>query len=79
MLSPIEYNSRAGLVLVCPLTTQVKGYPFEVQFIFKGARSAVLVDQIRSVDCRARNVAFIKKCNQKVVLKVLEKLLLLLE
>jgi len=50
VLSPAEYNTKSGLMLVCPMTTKKKGYPFEVS----AGKGVVLVDQIRSVDWRAR-------------------------
>lgn len=54
VLSPASYNSKTGLMLCCPMTTQIKGYPFEV--LIAGERpSAVLADQIKSVDWVARN------------------------
>ncbi|WP_241659465.1 endoribonuclease MazF [Extensimonas vulgaris] len=53
VLSPASYNARAGLMLCCPMTTQIKGYPFEV--LIAGAKpSAALADQVKSVDWRAR-------------------------
>ena len=30
VLSPKSYNSKVGLALLCPITNQIKGYPFEV-------------------------------------------------
>ena len=53
VLSPASYNARAGLMLCCPMTTQVKGYPFEV-VIAGNKPSAVLSDQVKSVDWKAR-------------------------
>ena len=53
VISPATYNGKTGLMLCCPMTTQVKGYPFEVSIA--GARPcAVLSDQIRSLDWHAR-------------------------
>jgi mRNA interferase MazF len=51
VLSPASYNNKTSLMLCCPMTTQIKGYPFEV-LIANG--SVVLADQIKSVDWRAR-------------------------
>ncbi len=49
VLSPSTYNSKTGLMLCCPTTTQIKGYPFEV--LIAGDRpSAVLADQVKSLD-----------------------------
>ncbi len=53
VLSPAAYN-RYGLMLCCPLTTKRKGYPFEVP-INDDRQSAVLADQVKSVDWRERN------------------------
>ena len=53
VLSPAAYNGKTGLMLCCPMTTQLKGYPFEV--VIDGARpSAVLADQVKSLDWRVR-------------------------
>ncbi len=53
VLSPAAYNRRASLMLCCPITTQQKGYPFEV--VLSGSpRSVVLSDQIKSLDWRIR-------------------------
>jgi mRNA interferase MazF len=53
VLSPASYNARAGLLLCCPTTTKVKGYPFEVKLAGR-IPSVALVDQIKSFDWRAR-------------------------
>lgn len=53
VLSPAVYNERTGLMLCCPMTTQIKGYPFEV-VIAGGKASAVLADQVKSLDWTVR-------------------------
>ena len=53
VLSPAAYNRKTSLMLCCPMTTQIKNYPFEV-FIAGPAPSAVLADQIKSLDWRRR-------------------------
>jgi mRNA interferase MazF len=53
VLSPAAYNARTGLMVCCPMTTQIKNYPFEV-VIAGTSRSAVLADQIKSLDWRKR-------------------------
>lgn len=56
VVSPASYNGKTGLMLCCPMTTQIKGYPFEV--VIAGDRpSAVLSDQIKSLDWVARKAA----------------------
>jgi len=53
VISPSTYNGKTGLMLCCPMTTRIKGYPFEVEL--SGTRtSVVLADQIKSLDWRAR-------------------------
>lgn len=54
VLSPRSYNARAGLMVCVPVTSQIKGYPFEVVLSGAGAAGAALADQVRSLDWRAR-------------------------
>jgi mRNA interferase MazF len=55
VISPGSYNRRVGLALCCPVTSQVKGYPFEVLLPDGlGVEGAILADQIKSLDWRAR-------------------------
>ena len=53
VLSPVAYNRKVGLAVMCPITNQIKGYPFEV-VITENPPSVVLADQVKSVDWRAR-------------------------
>lgn len=53
VLSPAAYNGKTGLMVCCPLTTKVKGYPFEVPITGKPA-GVVLADQVKNLDWRAR-------------------------
>ena len=57
VLSPALYNGRTGLMLCCPMTTQIKGYPFEV-VIAGRRRGAVLADQVKSLDWTVRKARF---------------------
>lgn len=57
VLSPAAYNRRTGLMLCCPMTTQIKGYPFEV-VVGTDRDSADLSDHVKSVDWRARGAEF---------------------
>ena len=52
VLSSAGYNQRAGLLLCCPTTTKIKGYPFEVKLSGRPA-SVALADQVKSFDWRA--------------------------
>jgi mRNA interferase MazF len=54
VLSPLNYNHRAGLMICVPITNQVKVYPFEVQLTENKTTGVALADQIKSLDWRAR-------------------------
>jgi mRNA interferase MazF len=58
VISPKVYNRKVGLALFCPITSQIKGYPFEVE-LPKGlkAKGAILCDQIKNLDWRVRKAA----------------------
>ena len=79
VLSPESYNRKTGLAIFCPLTTQVKGYPFEVGFP-EGtkAEGVVLADQVKSLDWKERHVKFFCPAPKQVVEEVTQKLALLL-
>jgi mRNA interferase MazF len=54
VLSPAGYNGKTGTMLCCPMTTQIKGYPFEVIIHAKDIGGEVLSDQVKNLDWRAR-------------------------
>jgi mRNA interferase MazF len=61
VLSPLDYNRRVGLALVCPITSQVKGYPFEVAVPGSAPQlhGVILADQLESLDWHARRAALV--------------------
>ncbi len=75
VLSPAAYNGKTGLALVCPLTSQVKGYPFEVA-LPEGlsVSGVVLSDQLRSLDWRVRRADFICKAPYRLLEEVVAKI-----
>ena len=75
VLSPVSYNGKVGLAILCPITSQVKGYPFEVATP-AGSRvsGVILADQIKSLDWRVRQAEFICKLPRAITVEVLEKL-----
>lgn len=80
VLSPEAYNKKVGLALFCPITRQVKGYPFEVMLPPELSVSGViLADQIKSLDWVARNAAHICCLDERHVLNVLRKAAFLLD
>ncbi|MBI1294218.1 endoribonuclease MazF [bacterium] len=79
VLSPAAYNGRVGLAIFCPITSQIKGYPFEVLIPDGlGVSGAVLSDQVKSLDWRARKAQLICKLPDDVIEQVLQKLATLL-
>lgn len=80
VLSPEAYNAKTGLALFCPITSRVKGYPFEVQLPTTAAVSGVVLsDQLKSLDWKARNAQFECHAPSQVVSEVLSKVNVLLE
>ena len=75
VLSPSAYNGKVGLAIVCPITTQVKGYPFEVA-VPPGSKltGVVLADQVKNLDWRVRKAEFVCKLPRKTTDEVLQKL-----
>ena len=75
VLSPAAYNRRANLALVCPITTQAKGYPFEVALPTGSPLSGVvLADHLKSADWTPRRAAFVAKVSAEVLAEVTAKL-----
>ena len=79
VLSPRSYNSRTSLALLCPVTTQRKGYPFEVAIPdglpFSGV---ILADQVRNLDWKSRRASKICDLPADTIDEVLGKLSTLL-
>ncbi len=75
VVSPVAYNRKVGLAILCPITNQVKGYPFEVMIPPGfGVTGAVLSDQVKSLDWSERQAEFICRLSKETVLEVIEKL-----
>jgi len=79
VVSPQSYNAKVGLAIFCPVTSQIKGYPFEV-LIPAGlpVTGAILSDQVKSLDWRARRAELICALPARTISEVLEKLATLL-
>jgi mRNA interferase MazF len=80
VLSPKAYNRKSGLALVCPVTNQAKGYPFEVTVPIgpgvtgAGVTGVILADHVKSVDWKARRAEKLAICPIEVVNEVLARL-----
>jgi len=75
VLSPTAYNQKVGLAIFCPITNQIKGYPFEV-LVPAGLAitGAILADQVKSLDWRARQAELIDTLPDITITEVLQKL-----
>ena len=80
IISPRQYNQKVGLGLFCPVTSHVKGYPFEVNIpdnlMIKGV---ILSDQIKSLDWKIRKAKLICKLPNEVIEEVLAKIKTLID
>jgi mRNA interferase MazF len=80
VLSPKRYNQRSGLALVCPVTSQIKGYPFEVVVPAGcGVSGVILADHLKSLDWTARRVEKIGCVPMTTLDEVLSRLAPLLD
>jgi len=79
ILSPVNYNRRSGLAIVCPITSRLKGYPFEVKLPTGLPIGGVaLCDQLKSLDWQARRAEFACRLPAEAVAEILAKALTLL-
>ena len=87
VMSPAAYNRKSGMVVVCAITSRVKGWPFEVELPLgllppkqgQIVRSVVVADAVRQVDYREREMAFVAEAPREVVEEVLDRLFTVLE
>jgi len=75
VLSPAAYNIKTGLMLCCPVTSRVKGYPFEVPItpLTGSVTGVALADQVRCLDWRSRNASQLASVTSQCVLDVSAK------
>lgn len=75
VLSPLAYNEKVGLAIMCPVTSQEKGYPFEVKLSpGLGVAGVILADQVKRLDWRARKAELICALPHLTMAVVLGKL-----
>ncbi|MFH1541274.1 MAG: endoribonuclease MazF [Elusimicrobiota bacterium] len=80
VLSPAIYNNKTSLAILCPITNQSKGYPFEVMIpTGKYISGVILSDQIKYLDWRVRNAGLICILPETVIIEVLKKIGTLLQ
>lgn len=79
ILSPRSYNGKTGLAILCPVTSHVKGYPFEVVLPADlPVTGAILSDQVKSLDWRVRDAELICTLPDEIVSEIMQKLVTLL-
>ena len=76
ILSPKQYNKLTNLCICCPMTTKIKGYPFEVTL---DSHSAILADQVKSLDWVARKAKFKDRISTEQLQDIKHKLHVLLQ
>ena len=75
VLSPRIYNAKSGLALLCPITSQIQGYPFEVQVPEgHGITGVILADHVTSADWKVRRAARLGRCPGVILEEVRAKL-----
>jgi mRNA interferase MazF len=79
VLSPGDYNRAVGLAVVCPITNEKKGYPWEVEIPDNPFVSGVVLsDQVKSLDWRQRKAEFVCTPDEPLLEDVVEKAISLL-
>lgn len=79
VLSNHAYNEKTGLGIFCPITSKVKGYPFEALLRGKKISGAILCDQVKSLDWKARKVKFVEKIREAVLQEVISKVMVIMD
>lgn len=71
-ISPLKYNQTVGLAIFCPVTSAIKGYPFEVKLPDNLSVSGViLADQVKSMDWQSRKTEFAATLPEELLKKVI--------
>lgn len=78
VISSREYNKKTHLSLCCPVTSNRKGYPFEVVLKGKKIKGVILADHIKNLDWKKRKAKFIEKTKSNTVSECIEKIIALI-
>jgi mRNA interferase MazF len=79
VISPYDNNKITSMAIICPITSKVKNYIFEVQFKSENLSGSVLVDQIRSIDISRREIEIVEKIDEFTFTQVIGKMLTLIQ
>ena len=78
VLSRGFFSVQSCLALVCPITSRVKGYPFEVPLTVQGTSCVLLTDQLRTIDWTKRKVHFVERTDTSTVIAAIKKIIVLM-
>lgn len=79
VISPASYNGKSGLMVCCPISTKIKGHPFEVLTQVNGVDCVVLSDQVKSLDWKVRRAKRKAVVSAEVMLHVKAKIKALMQ
>lgn len=80
VISPVIYNEKTSLALVCPITSQINNYPFEVRIPEnQPIKGVILSDQIKNLDWRARQAEIVGRVDEEKITEVIQKIMTLLD
>jgi mRNA interferase MazF len=74
VLTPLEYNKKTGLCLVCPITSKTKGYSYEVPVSTKDMSGVILANHVRSISFVSRKIEKITRVNDMTLAEVVKKI-----
>lgn len=75
IISPKIYNAKTGLAIMCPITSQKKGYPFEVDLSeTQNCKGVILADHVKNLDWKCRHAKLIEKISVSALQETLAKL-----
>jgi len=78
-ISHKQYNQKIGLALFCPITSHIKGYPFEIVLNDHSISGCILSDQIKNLDWKQRNCSFIEKAAAEEIASAVHNIKLMIE
>ncbi len=79
VLSHALHNQKTGLVIICPITSQIKGYSFEVEIDTKKVKGVAIANQVRTMDLAVRKYKVVDSVSSDVLSKIVQKLKLVIE
>ncbi|MEI8061667.1 MAG: type II toxin-antitoxin system PemK/MazF family toxin [bacterium] len=79
VLSHTLHNQKTNLAIVCRITSQIKGYPFEVEIDTKKVKGVAIANQIRTLDLGARKYKLADVVSDKILLEIIRKVKLIIE